>query len=138
MQNRFRQLVCSCVMVILCCFTYAQAETTAQPNIVFIMADDLGYGHIGSYGQQHIKTPHLDTLAKEGMRFTNAYAGSSLCAPSRSVLMTGYHVGHTPVRGNTGGIALRDADLTFAEVLQDAGYTTGLFGKWGLGDAGSR
>ena len=115
----------------------AHAQHDAPPNIILIMADDLGYGHLGAYGQQHIKTPHIDQLAQEGMLFTSAYAGSSLCAPSRSVLMTGYHVGHTPVRGNSGGIALRNSDITFAEVLQDAGYTTGLFGKWGLGDAGT-
>ncbi len=106
-----------------------------RPNIIFIMADDLGYGHLGCYGQQHIHTPNIDRLAKEGLRFTQAYAGCSLCAPSRSVLMTGYHCGHTPVRGNSGGIAMPDEYVTTAEVLKSAGYTTGVFGKWGLGDA---
>lgn len=115
----------------------AQAETEAigHPNIILIMADDLGYGHLGCYGQRIIHTPHIDRLAREGMRFTQAYAGCTVCAPSRSVLTTGYHSGHTPVRGNTGGISLRDRDITLAEILQHAGYKTGLFGKWGLGDA---
>lgn len=115
----------------------AHAQEAARPNIVLIMADDLGYGHLGCYGQEHIRTPHLDRLAAEGVRFTDAYAGCPQCAPSRSVLMTGLHAGHTPVRGNSGGIPLRDADVTFAELLQDAGYRTGLFGKWGLGEAGT-
>jgi arylsulfatase A-like enzyme len=109
-------------------------EEVARPNIVLIMADDLGYHHLGCYGQEHIQTPNLDRLAANGVRFTDAYAGCSVCAPSRSVLMTGYHSGHTPVRGNTGGISLRDRDITLAEILRAAGYRTGLFGKWGLGD----
>ena len=108
-----------------------------RPNIVFIMADDLGYGHLGCYGQEKIQTPHIDRLAGEGMRFTQAYAGSTVCAPSRAVLMTGQHGGHASVRGNSGGIPLRENDVTVAEVLQQAGYTTGCFGKWGLGEAGT-
>ena len=108
-----------------------------KPNIIFIMADDLGYGHLGSYGQKLIRTPNLDRMAAEGLRFTQAYAGSSVCAPSRSVLMTGLHAGHTPVRGNSGGIPIDDEDVTVAEVLKSAGYTTGLFGKWGLGEHGT-
>ncbi|NUM52784.1 MAG: arylsulfatase [Candidatus Hydrogenedentes bacterium] len=114
---------------------YASPAEAKPPNIVLILADDLGYGHLGCYGQKHIRTPHIDQLAQDGMRFTQAYAGCSQCAPSRSVLMTGYHSGHTPVRGNSGGISLRDEDVTVAEVLKRAGYRTGLFGKWGLGDA---
>ncbi|KPK07580.1 MAG: hypothetical protein AMS20_02535 [Gemmatimonas sp. SG8_28] len=108
-----------------------------RPNIVFIMADDLGYGHLGAYGQTRIRTPHLDRMATEGVRFSDFYAGSTVCAPSRSVLMTGRHTGHTSVRGNTGGIPLRSEDVTVAEVLRDAGYVTGIFGKWGLGDSGT-
>lgn len=122
--------ICAAALIVLTLGTVA-----APPNIVFIMADDLGYGHLGSYGQTKIKTPHLDQMADEGMRFTQAYAGAALCAASRSILMTGYHGGHTPVRGNSGGIALRDEDVTVAEVLKQAGYRTGVFGKWGLGDA---
>ncbi|QDV59432.1 arylsulfatase [Rosistilla oblonga] len=111
----------------------------AKPNIVFILVDDLGYGDLGCYGQQVIQTPRLDQMAAEGMRFTNFYAGNTVCAPSRSVLMTGQHMGHTHVRGNAGGPdmaiqSLRDEDITVAEVLKSAGYATGLCGKWGLGD----
>ena len=110
------------------------ADKESQPNIILLMADDLGYGHLGCYGQTKILTPHIDRLATEGMRFTNAYSGSSVCAPSRSVLMTGLHTGHTPIRWNTpGGAAILDEDITVAELLHDAGYRTGGFGKWGLG-----
>ena len=120
-----------------------------KPNIIFIMADDLGYGDLGCYGQKLIKTPHIDNLAKEGARFTQCYAGSTVCAPSRSVLMTGKHTGHTTVRGNfgiggvrglgggNGRVPLNADDITIAEVLKQAGYTTGMTGKWGLGEVGS-
>ena len=108
-----------------------------KPNIIFIMADDLGYGHLGCYGQKLIQTPNIDRLAAEGMRFTQAYSGCSLCAPARSTLLTGTHAGHTPVRGNGGGVSLQKADVTVAQILKNAGYTTGLFGKWGLGEAGT-
>lgn len=112
------------------------------PNIVFILADDLGYGELGCFGQKKIATPHLDRLAAEGVRFTQFYAGSTVCAPSRSVLMTGKHLGHTRVRGNAGrqnpeAQRLRDEDVTVAEVLKKAGYQTALIGKWGLGEEGS-
>jgi arylsulfatase A-like enzyme len=113
------------------------AVQARKPNIVLILADDLGYGDIGPYGQKHILTPNLDRLAAQGRRFTQAYAGAAVCAPSRSVLMTGLHTGHTAVRANAGTIPLRAEDVTVAEVLQGAGYATGGFGKWGLGDAGS-
>jgi arylsulfatase A len=115
----------------------AEPGDQRPPNIVFIMADDLGYAHLGCCGQTKIKTPNLDRMAAEGMRFTQVYAGCCVCAPCRSVLMTGLHMGHTPVRGNSGGIPMRDADVTVAEVLNKAGYATGGFGKWGLGDAGT-
>lgn len=111
--------------------------STAKPNIILIMADDLGYGHLGSYGQTKIRTPHIDRLAERGMRFTQAYAGSTVCAPSRSVLMTGLHGGHTSVRGNLGDAHIRDEDMTLAEVLKGAGYAAGAYGKWGLGLADS-
>jgi arylsulfatase A-like enzyme len=117
------------------------------PNIVLIVADDLGYGDLGSYGQRHIRTPHLDQMAREGMRFTQFYSGSTVCAPSRSVLMTGLHTGHTPIRGNestyndqgiiTGQMPLPTEAETIAEILKRAGYRTGAFGKWGLGGLGS-
>ena len=103
-----------------------------HPNIIFIMADDLGYGDLGCYGQKRIRTPHLDRMAAEGMKFTQFYAGSTVCAPSRCVLMTGLHTGHCFIRGN-GKINLRPGDVTVAEVLKTTGYTCGLMGKWGLG-----
>ncbi|MCA9126706.1 MAG: arylsulfatase [Planctomycetales bacterium] len=109
-----------------------------RPNVIFIMADDLGYGDLGCYGQQVIHTPRLDQMAEEGLRFTQFYAGCPVCAPSRSVLMTGLHTGHTHVRGNASGDtliqSLRDQDVTVAEVLKSVGYRTGLIGKWGLGE----
>jgi len=112
-----------------------------RPNLIWLMADDLGYGELGCYGQKIIQTPHLDRMAREGLRFTQFYAGATVCAPSRSVLMTGQHHGHTRVRGNAGPLnpqaqALRAEDVTVGEVLQQAGYTTALVGKWGLGDVG--
>lgn len=113
-------------------FGFASFATETPPNIIFAMADDLGYGDLGCYGQKNIKTPNIDRLANEGMRFTQFYAGSTVCAPSRCVLMTGYHTGHCFIRGN-GKDNLRPADITVAEVLKQAGYHTGLTGKWGLG-----
>ncbi|MBV6647082.1 MAG: arylsulfatase [Cyclobacteriaceae bacterium] len=117
-------------------------KNQVKPNIVFILADDLGYGDLGSYGQQKIKTPNLDRMALEGLRFTQAYSGAPVCAPARSVLMTGLHAGHTPIRGNRSlvdrsRVHLADSITTVAEVLKEAGYRTGLFGKWGLGEPGT-
>jgi arylsulfatase A-like enzyme len=109
---------------------------TRKPNIILILADDLGYGDLGCYGQAKIKTPNLDKLAAEGMRFTNFYAGSTVCAPSRATLMTGLHSGHSKIRGNS-RLALEPGDLTVAELLQQNGYKTCLVGKWGLGDPGT-
>ncbi len=106
------------------------------PNIVFILADDLGYGDLGCYGQKRIRTPHLDRMAAEGVRFTQFYAGSTVCAPSRCALLTGRHTGHATVRGND-LYPLRPDDLTVAELLKAAGYATGLVGKWGLGEPGT-
>jgi len=115
------------------------SQPAAKPNIIFILADDLGYGELGSYGQKVIETPHLDRMAREGMRFTQFYAGSTVCAPARSVLMTGQHLGRTTVRGNAGALGLEAQslsakDVTVARVLQQGGYATGLIGKWGLGE----
>jgi arylsulfatase A-like enzyme len=111
-------------------------ESSRPPNIVFVLADDLGYGDLGCYGQKEIQTPLLDRLAAEGMRFTQCYAGSTVCAPSRCALMTGRHTGHATIRGNA-LVPLRPEDVTVAEVLKAAGYTTGLIGKWGLGEPGT-
>jgi arylsulfatase A-like enzyme len=108
-----------------------------RPNIVFILADDLGYGDLGCYEQTKIKTPNIDKLASQGIRFTACYAGSTVCAPSRCALMTGLHTGHNRIRGNAAGMALAAGDVTVAEILKRAGYHTALVGKWGLGDVGS-
>ncbi len=113
--------------------TTTAAETAPRPNIIYILADDLGYGDLGCYGQKTLATPNLDRLAAEGMRFTQHYAGSTVCAPSRCVLLTGLHTGHCRVRGNGPG-QLLDEDVTIAEVLQRAGYRTGCVGKWGVGN----
>ena len=115
------------------------AATPPPPNIILIVADDLGYGDLGAYGQQKIQTPNLDRMANEGMKFTQFYAGSTVCAPSRSVLMTGQDTGHTQVRGNAGKNkemkqSLRDEDVTLAEVAKKADYRTALIGKWGIGE----
>jgi arylsulfatase A-like enzyme len=118
------------------------AGPASKPNLIFILADDLGYGDLGCYGQQVIQTPCLDRMAREGLRFSQFYSGATVCAPSRSVLMTGLHQGHTRVRGNAGPTnpeaqALRMGDVTVADVLHKAGYATALIGKWGLGDEGA-
>ena len=118
------------------------ASAASRPNIIWIMADDLGYGELGCYGQREIPTPRIDRMAAQGTRFTHFYAGATVCAPSRSVLMTGLHHGHTRVRGNAGQAnpmaqSLRPGDTTVAGVLKAAGYKTALVGKWGLGDARS-
>lgn len=117
-------------------------EIANKPNIVFILADDLGYGDLSCYGQTKFSTPNIDKLAKNGMRFTQHYAGCTVCAPSRSSLMTGQHTGHTFIRGNKevqpeGQYPLESSAITLAELLKDAGYATGAFGKWGLGYPGS-
>lgn len=115
------------------CLLAASAATT-KPNIILILADDLGYGDLGCYGQKRIQTPHLDRLAAHGARFTQVYAGSSVCAPSRCCLMTGMHNGHSRIRDNVPhDVALLEEDITIAEVLKTAGYRTGAIGKWSLG-----
>ncbi len=123
------------------CSTQIEERTT--PNVIYILADDLGYGDLSCFGQQHFKTPHIDQLASEGMRFTQHYAGSAVSAPSRSVLLSGLHTGHTYIRGNR---ELKDAEgqhpipaeaYLLPEMFKEAGYATGAFGKWGLGFPGS-
>jgi uncharacterized sulfatase len=108
-----------------------------KPNIIFILADDLGYGDLGCYGQKKIKTPNIDRMAAEGMKFTQHYAGSTVCAPSRCTLMTGLHTGHCRIKGNSADSTLFTEDLTVAEVCKKAGYKTAMIGKWGLGEADS-
>ncbi|MBT7958468.1 MAG: arylsulfatase [Akkermansiaceae bacterium] len=127
-------------------FIIVQAVEAKLPNIVFILADDLGYGELGCYGQEKIITPVIDQLAAEGMKFTQHYTGAPVCAPARCVLMTGKHLAHAEIRGNRdsgngktfpGQWPITADALTIAEVLKKAGYTTGAFGKWGLGPSGS-
>ncbi|MCL4134058.1 UNVERIFIED_CONTAM: hypothetical protein GTU68_055260 [Idotea baltica] len=113
-----------------------------KPNIIYILADDLGYGDLSVYGQKKFSTPNIDKLASNGMLFTQHYSGSTVCAPSRSALLTGMHTGHTVVRGNKeirpeGQYPIPDNTYTMAEAMKKAGYTTGAFGKWGLGFPGS-
>ncbi len=125
----------------------AALAATAQerrPNIVFILADDLGYGELSCYGQRRFETPQIDRMAREGLRFTDHYAGAPVCAPSRNALMTGQHTGHLTVRNNLafgrddgGRVPLKPADVTIAQHLHAAGYATALIGKWGLGEEGS-
>ena len=131
----------SCLLAVLSLSAISLGVQGAQPNLIWIMADDLGYGDLGCYGQKVIQTPSIDRMAKEGLRFTHFYAGATVCAPSRSVLMTGLHHGHTRIRGNAGKTnpaaqALKAGDITVADVLKKAGYQTALIGKWGLGNVG--
>lgn len=125
------------IAVAICFATIGRsAEAAKKPNVIFILADDLGYGDLGCFGQKRIKTPVLDKMAAEGMKMTNFYAGSTVCAPSRCVVMTGYHTGHCFIRGNSKD-NLRPNDVTVAEVMKAAGYQTALIGKWGIGHEGS-
>ncbi|HWB90595.1 MAG TPA: arylsulfatase [Puia sp.] len=131
--------------ILVCCtLLLCSVATNAQrhPNIIFILADDLGYGDVGYQGQLKIHTPNIDRMAADGMRFSYCYAGTAVCAPSRASFVTGLHTGRTPIRGNRGfkpegQYPLPDSALTIATVLQKHGYTTGAFGKWGLGYPGS-
>ncbi|MGA1015144.1 MAG: sulfatase-like hydrolase/transferase [Limisphaerales bacterium] len=140
--QRLRGSLCTLIMscMVLCWHPIRLQSESSQdrrlPNVLFIMADDLGWGDLGSYGQQRIMTPNLDRLASEGMRFTQVYAGSTVCAPSRSVLMTGLHTGHTRIRGNA-RVPLLPEDRIVAEYFKSAGYRTGIIGKWGLGEPGT-
>ena len=145
------------VLVLVICIAFPGCNSSVKstpPNIIFILADDLGYGELGAYGQDKIETPHLDALANGGMMFTQHYTGAPVCAPARSVLMTGLHAGHTHIRGNDewaergavwdysamfenpnleGQRPLPDSVVTVAEMLKGAGYATAVVGKWGLG-----
>jgi arylsulfatase A-like enzyme len=124
------------------CAESKKDKTNKKPNIIYILADDLGYGDLSCYGQTKFTTPNIDALAEEGMLFMQHYSGSTVCAPSRSTLLTGLHTGHTPIRGNKevrpeGQWPLPDSTYTIAELLKNQGYATGAFGKWGLGYPGS-
>ena len=124
----------ACVLcVLVAAFVFETAgRRSAPPNIIVILADDLGYGDLGAYGQKRIRTPRLDQMAAEGMRFTSFYAGHTVCAPSRVALLSGADMAHSHTRSNRGP-GLREADVTIAEILKEAGYATGVFGKWGFG-----
>jgi arylsulfatase A len=152
--NYFMRKIRISVTIIFLIFSfsslYAQkvkkVSGNAFPNIIYILADDLGIGDLGCYGQKTIQTPNIDKLAKNGMLFSNHYSGSTVCAPSRSVLLTGLHTGHTSIRDNIGGIGINGQEgqmpmdenaFTLAQLLQQKGYHTGAFGKWGLGFVGS-
>ena len=128
--------MCLILGVLLVAHSGATAQNLHKPNVIFILADDLGYGDLGCFGQQKIKTPNLDRMAAEGMKLTDFYAGATVCAPSRCVLMTGKHTGRCRVRGNAGSSIqrLHPEDKTVAAMFKEAGYATGMFGKWGLGD----
>ncbi len=144
--RRFFLLVACAALAACAALTHARAKSQRvksrrAPNVVLIVADDLGRGDLGAYGQRFIRTPNLDRMAREGLLFTDAYAPSPVCAPSRASFMTGLHQGHARIRGNTGRnnerVPLRPEDVTVAEVLQGAGYRTGVVGKWGLGEPGT-
>ncbi len=131
-------LICSLAIAALA----SPAAPNQKPNIIYILADDLGLGDLGCYGQKILKTPNIDRLAASGMRFTRHYSGSTVCAPSRCALLTGMHTGHAVVRGNAevmpeGQVAMPADTFTVSKMLQQTGYTTGCFGKWGLGAPGS-
>ena len=137
MNNRFSFSVLLFFFVFSFCLSKAR-----KPNVIFILADDLGYRELGSYGQKKIRTPHLDKLANDGMRFTRNYSGNAVCAPSRCVLMTGKHPGHAYIRNNgeikpEGQRPIPLNTLTMAELFKGEGYSTGAFGKWGLGSPGT-
>jgi arylsulfatase A len=129
-------IVFSFLFILAFHFTYAQKQS--KPNIIFILADDLGYGDLGCYGQKKTETPNIDRLANMGVKFTQFYSGSTVCAPARSTFMTGLHTGHTAIRGNVtlkpeGQVPLPDSVTTIAMLLRNAGYSTAAFGKWSLG-----
>ncbi|WP_276501127.1 arylsulfatase [Terrimonas pollutisoli] len=142
------QVILIAAFVLYAVLAFAQSSSGKRPNIIYIYADDLGYGDLGCYGQQKIKTPNLDRMAKEGMRFTQHYAGAPVCAPSRAILMTGKHAGHSYIRGNYelggfedstegGQMPLPEGTFTIPKMLKNAGYSTGMAGKWGLGVTGT-
>ncbi len=128
-----RHALITALVAVLLLFSFgARASRDAQPNIIVILADDLGYGDLGAYGQKKIHTPRLDQMAVEGVRFTSFYAGHTVCAPSRVALLTGTDMAHSHTRSNRGP-GLLEQDTTMAEILKEAGYATGVFGKWGFG-----
>src|SRR5215213_6125592 len=137
------RLTCACLAALALAAPLCAAEQK-KPNVILIIADDLGYGELGCYGQKKIKTPSLDRMAREGIRFTQFYAGSPVCAPSRCCLMTGKHGGHAWVRtnrpvekGKEGQVPVPTSEVMLSELVKKEGYATGAMGKWGLGPPGS-
>jgi len=128
------QLICFFTVIALsgCSLSSNQADT-GKPNIILILADDLGYGDLSCYGQEILNTPNIDQMASEGVMFTNHYTGCTVCAPSRASLLTGLHTGHVSVRGNRPEMTLYDEEITLGEIMKQAGYVTGAIGKWGVG-----
>jgi len=148
MHSKTQFLITAIISLVMLNSSCSQTKETKKksekkPNIIYILADDLGYGDLSCYGQEKFQTPNIDKLADNGMKFMQHYSGSTVCAPSRSSLMTGQHTGHTPIRGNKelkgreGQTPMPANSYTIAEMLKEAGYTTGAFGKWGLGYIGS-
>ncbi|PWD98980.1 arylsulfatase [Marinilabilia rubra] len=139
MSSKYRLFVLCVFMISGLQFVFCGSEIPKdKPNVIYILADDLGYGDLSCYGQKKFETPNIDELAREGMKFTNHYAGSTVCAPSRSALLTGQHTGNTPVRGNKphhpeGQWPLPEEANSLARLFKQSGYVTGAFGKWGLG-----
>jgi arylsulfatase A-like enzyme len=141
-KRRLRRVLCSSALAAAFLFPLPAQATERKPNIIFILGDDLGYGDLGCFGQKKIRTPNIDRLAAEGMRFTQHYSGNAVCAPSRCVLLTGRHPGHAFIRDNRevkpeGQLPIPADSVTLARLLQQQGYATGAFGKWGLGPPGS-
>lgn len=138
--NKFIIVLIACIPLVIAGCGTNKSETSnkkTKPNIIYILADDLGYGDLGCYGQKEIKTPNLDNMAAEGVRFTRHYSGSTVCAPSRAVLMSGLHTGNVKIRGNQPTVEMDSTDITLANVLKSVGYKTAAIGKWSLGDEGT-
>lgn len=125
--------ICFIAIATFGCFSLSEETDPSKPNIVLILADDLGYGDLSCYGQEILSTPNLDEMAREGVMFTNHYTGSTVCAPSRASLLTGLHTGHVSVRGNRPEMQLHEEETTLGEIMKQAGYVTGAIGKWGVG-----
>lgn len=139
--NSLNMIIKSGIGCLVCSFVFSCSDSphnqNIQPNIVFILLDDIGYYELSSLGHEKLLTPGLDRMADEGMIFSHAYSGGNICAPSRSTLLTGQHLGQTTVRRNPGWVPLREDDFTIGDMLKEAGYATGGFGKWGIGDRGT-
>jgi arylsulfatase A-like enzyme len=129
---KFNYVIPIAMIISMAVSSCSQNEKSSNPNIIYILSDDLGYNDLGCYGQEFIQTPNIDKLAENGILFTQNYAGSTVCAPSRAALMTGKHIGHNTIRGNV-DVLLKESEVTIAEILKNAGYETACIGKWGIG-----